>query len=92
MFRWKCFVPGKANTDWAGGFYPMTLEFTDDYPAKPPKVRWQHAGYTDSPLRGALVHVLRLHSKGQDRSSLNFLATMINGVSLCLGHRGSWII
>ena len=38
MFRWKCFIPGKPGTDWEGGFYPLTLEFTEDYPAKPPKV------------------------------------------------------
>ena len=38
MFRWKCFIPGKPDTDWAGGFYPMTLEFTEDFPSKPPKV------------------------------------------------------
>lgn len=36
--KWKCFVPGKEGTDWAGGLYPLTMEFTDDYPAKPPKV------------------------------------------------------
>lgn len=37
--KWKCFIPGKKGTDWEGGFYPLTMEFTDDYPAKPPKVR-----------------------------------------------------
>jgi ubiquitin-conjugating enzyme E2 I len=36
--KWKCFVPGKKGTDWEGGFYPLTMEFTEDYPAKPPKV------------------------------------------------------
>jgi len=36
--RWKCFIPGKEGTLWEGGFYPLTMEFTEDYPAKPPKV------------------------------------------------------
>jgi len=36
--KWKCFIPGKKGTDWEGGFYPLSMEFTDDYPAKPPKV------------------------------------------------------
>lgn len=36
--KWKCYIPGKKGTDWEGGFYPLTMEFTDDYPAKPPKV------------------------------------------------------
>ncbi len=39
LMRWKCYIPGKEGTMWAGGFYPLTMEFTEDYPAKPPKVR-----------------------------------------------------
>lgn len=38
LMKWKCFIPGKKGTDWEGGFYPLSMEFTDDYPAKPPKV------------------------------------------------------
>lgn len=36
--RWKCFIPGKEGTIWEGAFLPLTMEFTEDYPAKPPKV------------------------------------------------------
>lgn len=39
LMKWKCFIPGKDDTLWAGGFYPLTMTFTEDYPAKPPKVR-----------------------------------------------------
>ena len=39
--RWKCSIPGREGTDWQGGFFPLTLEFSEDYPAKPPKVRTQ---------------------------------------------------
>lgn len=38
LMKWKCHIPGKADTDWDGGFYPLTMEFTEDYPTKPPKV------------------------------------------------------
>jgi len=38
LTRWKCFIPGRANTEWEGGFFPLTMEFSDDYPTKPPKV------------------------------------------------------
>ena len=38
LMKWKCFIPGKEGTLWEGGFYPLTMEFTEDYPAKPPKV------------------------------------------------------
>ncbi len=35
--RWKCYVPGKPKTDWEGGFFPITMEFPEEYPTKPPK-------------------------------------------------------
>lgn len=55
--KWKCHIPGKEKTDWEGGFYPLTMEFTEDYPTKPPKVcthhgvgtvpvAWNHTGPT----------------------------------------------
>mmetsp|Transcript_20475 Transcript_20475/g.56771 ORF Transcript_20475/g.56771 Transcript_20475/m.56771 type:complete len:115 (+) Transcript_20475:173-517(+) len=37
LMSWKCHIPGKKETDWAGGFYPLTMEFSEDYPTKPPK-------------------------------------------------------
>ncbi len=38
LMKWKCHIPGKQGTDWEGGFYPLTMEFSEDYPTKPPKV------------------------------------------------------
>ncbi len=38
LMKWNCHIPGKANTDWDGGYFPLTMEFSEDYPAKPPKV------------------------------------------------------
>jgi ubiquitin-conjugating enzyme E2 I len=40
MMKWECGIPGKANTDWAGGLYKLVIEFSDDYPSRPPKVRF----------------------------------------------------
>ncbi|KAG7666580.1 hypothetical protein Ndes2526B_g04952 [Nannochloris sp. 'desiccata'] len=40
LMKWKCYIPGKDGTIWAGGFYPLSMEFTDDYPAKPPKCKF----------------------------------------------------
>ena len=39
LMRWECIIPGKAGTNWGGDYYPLTLEFGEDYPSKPPKVR-----------------------------------------------------
>eukprot|EP00884_Botryococcus_braunii_P022823 jgi/Botrbrau1/9224/Bobra.0028s0020.1 len=46
MLKWKCHIPGKKDTDWEGGFFPLTLDFPEDYPAKPPRcayVRWRNS-------------------------------------------------
>lgn len=37
LMKWNCQIPGKEGTIWEGGLYPLTLQFTEDYPAKPPK-------------------------------------------------------
>jgi|EP00161_Ancyromonas_sigmoides_P013077 ubiquitin-conjugating enzyme E2 I len=40
LFRWTCGIPGKAGTAWAGGRFDLTLEFSEDYPQKPPKAKF----------------------------------------------------
>ncbi|KAL9264684.1 SUMO-conjugating enzyme SCE1-like protein [Drosera capensis] len=37
LMIWNCIVPGKSGTDWEGGYFPVTLNFTEDYPSRPPK-------------------------------------------------------
>jgi ubiquitin-conjugating enzyme E2 I len=53
--KWTCLVPGKKGTDWEDGMYPITMQFKEDYPAKPPVVRHQQS----------CVHISsRLHGSG----------------------------
>ncbi|KAI9218238.1 ubiquitin-conjugating enzyme 9 [Blastocladiella britannica] len=40
MLKWEAGIPGKEGTDWEGGVYKLVLEFPEDYPSKPPKVRF----------------------------------------------------
>lgn len=40
LMKWKCHIPGKQSTDWEGGFFPLTMEFSEDYPTKPPKCKF----------------------------------------------------
>ncbi|GAX78311.1 hypothetical protein CEUSTIGMA_g5753.t1 [Chlamydomonas eustigma] len=40
LMKWACFIPGRQDTDWEGGFFPLTMEFTEDYPTKPPKCKF----------------------------------------------------
>jgi ubiquitin-conjugating enzyme E2 I len=41
LFLWECFVPGRADTLWAGGHFPLYLEFPPTYPAQPPVARFR---------------------------------------------------
>src|SRR4051812_29304004 len=36
LFHWKCGVPGRDNTSWAGGLYKLDCFFSSEYPAEPP--------------------------------------------------------
>ena len=44
MMKWECGIPGPEGSDWEGGLYKLTVEFTDEYPAKAPKCKF------DTPL------------------------------------------
>lgn len=43
LFRWTCAIPGKEGTPWEGGLYPLTMQFAQEYPSKPPKVVFETA-------------------------------------------------
>lgn len=40
LMKWDCLIPGKADTIWEGGRYPVTLEFSSNYPDKAPVARF----------------------------------------------------
>ncbi|KAM0888353.1 hypothetical protein ACQ4PT_028400 [Festuca glaucescens] len=40
LMVWKCVIPGKQGTDWEGGYFPLTLEFNDNYPSSPPNCKF----------------------------------------------------
>lgn len=37
IMKWEAGVPGKEGTDWEGGIFKVSMEFSEDYPSKPPK-------------------------------------------------------
>jgi Ubiquitin-conjugating enzyme len=39
MFRWKAGIPGKEGTDWQGGVFTVSMEFSEEYPARPPRCK-----------------------------------------------------
>jgi ubiquitin-conjugating enzyme E2 I len=40
LFVWEAGVPGKEGTDWAGGTYKVRMEFSEEYPSRPPKCKF----------------------------------------------------
>ncbi len=86
--RWKCFIPGKEGTIWEGGFYPLTMEFTEDYPAKPPKVSthmqiYKHTWKTGRQATGVLLPRQGCHGRAAalacsltDRPARSFPGTL----------------
>ncbi|XP_047071188.1 SUMO-conjugating enzyme SCE1-like [Lolium rigidum] len=40
LMVWKCVIPGKQGTDWEGGYFPLTLEFNENYPSNPPTCKF----------------------------------------------------
>ena len=43
LLIWKCGIPGKMNTAWQGGLYRLTMYFSEEYPNKPPKCKFDRA-------------------------------------------------
>lgn len=40
LMTWRCVLPGKKDTLWEGGFFPISMHFTEDFPSKPPKCKF----------------------------------------------------
>ncbi|KAL1914823.1 uncharacterized protein VTP21DRAFT_7915 [Calcarisporiella thermophila] len=40
LMNWHCGIPGKPGTCWENGLYKLHMQFTEDYPSKPPKCRF----------------------------------------------------
>lgn len=40
LFRWNAVIFGPDETEWEGGVFKLVLEFSEDYPNKPPKVKF----------------------------------------------------
>lgn len=41
LFRWECGVPGKPGSPWEGGVFKLFIDFSDEYPSKPPRCKFE---------------------------------------------------
>ncbi|KAK7309701.1 hypothetical protein RJT34_06639 [Clitoria ternatea] len=40
LMVWNCIIPGKSETDWEGGYFPLTMHFSENYPRRPPNCKF----------------------------------------------------
>uniref|UniRef100_A0A060T6R5 SUMO-conjugating enzyme UBC9 n=1 Tax=Blastobotrys adeninivorans TaxID=409370 RepID=A0A060T6R5_BLAAD len=45
LMNWEVGIPGKAGTIWENAVYPVTIQFSNEYPSKPPKCRFPKGFY-----------------------------------------------
>ena len=45
LTQWTAGIPGRSNTLWQGATYPITISFPEEYPSKPPKIKFPTGFY-----------------------------------------------
>ena len=40
IFKWRCLIPGVKGTVWEGAMLLLMMEFSEEYPNKPPKCQF----------------------------------------------------
>eukprot|EP00966_Prymnesium_polylepis_P327555 7383422-Prymnesium_polylepis.1 len=40
IYKWQVKIPGKENSPWKGALLSATMQFSADYPQKPPVVQF----------------------------------------------------
>lgn len=60
LMKWQAVIEGPSDSPYAGAWFSLTLEFTSDYPHKPPTVKFDHDLYHPNiyPTRGICLDIL----------------------------------
>lgn len=77
--RWEAGIPGKSRTLWADGVYPITIEYPDEYPSKPPKVKFP-AGFYHPNIYPSGTVCLSILNEDQDWRPAITLKQIVLGV------------
>jgi hypothetical protein len=84
------------QTDWAGGYYPLTLHFTEDYPSNPPTCKFPpkffHVNVYDSgavclSILGAVTFSHEYCIFCLDNYSLHSANSVALGLDFCVSFR-----
>ena len=65
LFKWECSILGVENTEWYGGKFKLTMYFEDDYPAKPPRCKFEKGFYHPNVYpSGTICHSILTEDEG----------------------------
>ena len=71
LLKWVAGIPGKVGTDWEGGTYKLTLTFTEEYPSKPPLVKFTPPLYHPNVYPSGTVCLSILNESEDWKPSIN---------------------
>lgn len=74
---WAGGIPGKDNTIWGSATYPITITFPDDYPSKPPKVRFPAGFYHPNVYPSGTICLSILNEDQDWRPGINVKQIML---------------
>ncbi|CCE92365.1 E2 SUMO-conjugating protein UBC9 TDEL_0E01220 [Torulaspora delbrueckii] len=77
--KWEAGIPGREGTLWDHGVYPISIEYPDEYPSKPPKVRFP-AGFYHPNIYPSGTVCLSILNEDQDWRPAITLKQIVIGV------------
>lgn len=63
LFVWSASIVGPSDTAWEGGVYSLSIHFKDNYPTRPPRVRFTTKMFHPNISEGGAVCVDLLGDK-----------------------------
>ncbi|CAM9195225.1 unnamed protein product [Ectocarpus sp. 8 AP-2014] len=79
MMKWECGIPGPVNTNWEGGEYRIHMEFTEDYPSKPPRCKFVPPLLHPNLYPSGTVD-LRMLNEGEEWTPSTTIKQMLQGI------------
>jgi ubiquitin-conjugating enzyme E2 I len=69
---WNVGIPGKAGTSWEGGLFKLVVSFSPEYPAKPPKCKFDPGFYHPNVYPSGTICLSILNEDEDWRPALTF--------------------
>eukprot|EP00026_Physarum_polycephalum_P019695 Phypoly_transcript_21825.p1 GENE.Phypoly_transcript_21825~~Phypoly_transcript_21825.p1 ORF type:complete len:168 (+),score=27.32 Phypoly_transcript_21825:89-592(+) len=67
VYEWQVVIVGPPDTLYEGGLFKATLSFPEEYPNKPPKMKFNSEMYHPNVYDDGTVCISILHAPGEDK-------------------------